>query len=198
MTRNRLALATLAAVGVIVAAGCGGGGKSSSSTGSNGVPSDAVATVAGKPVTRAQLDDALAVTKASYAQSKQGFPKAGTPEYQRLAQQSVATLVRVSELKQEAAALGVTVTDPDVTKGLDDLIKTQFKGQKKFDDYLKKSGFTLAQVRDFERNQLIEKRLIAIITKNVKVTDGDVKAYYASHKAQTPYTSPAQRRVRHI
>src|SRR5262249_1941738 len=103
-----------------------------------------------------------------------------------------------SEIKQEAAALGVTVTDADVTKGLNDLIKTQFKGQKKFDDYLKKSGFTLAQIRDFEHNQLIEKKLVALLTKDIKVTPADVKAYYASHKSQSPYPSPAQRRVRHI
>jgi parvulin-like peptidyl-prolyl isomerase len=198
MTGNRLVLATLAAAGVLVAAGCGGGKSNSSSSGSNGVPSDSVATVAGKPVTRAELDDALAVAKASYSQSKQGFPKAGTAEYQRLEQQSVATLVRISEIKQEAAALGIKVTDPQVTKGLDNLIRTQFKGQKKFDEYLKSSGFTLAQIRDFERNQLIENRLVALITKNIKVTGADVKAYYESHKSQAPYTSPAQRRVRHI
>jgi parvulin-like peptidyl-prolyl isomerase len=198
MTGIRLALASLAAVGVLVAAGCGGGGGNDSPSGGNGVSGDAVATVAGKPITRAQLDDALAVAKASYTQNKQTFPKAGTPEYQQLEQQSVATLVRVSEIKQEAAALGITITEPQVTKGLDDLIKTQFKGQEKFDDYLKTSGFTLAQIRDFERNQLMENRLVALITKNIKVTEADVKAYYESHKNQSPYTSPAQRRVRHI
>jgi peptidyl-prolyl cis-trans isomerase C len=197
MTRTRLLLATFAAVGVLFAAGCGGKGSSSSS-GSKGVPGDDVATVAGKPITRAELDDALAVAKASYTQSKQAFPKAGTPEYQSLQQQSVATLVRVSEIKQEAVALGVKVTEADVSKGLDQLIKAQFKTQQKFDDYLKSSGFTLAQIKDYERNQLIEKRLVAIITKNVKVSSADVKAYYDSHKTQTPYTTPAQRRVRHI
>src|SRR5262245_21099736 len=150
MTGFRLALASVAAAGVLVAAGCGGGGKSDSSSGGNGVPSDAVATVAGKPITRADLDDALAVAKPPSAQSKQGFPKAGTAEYQKLEQQSVATLVRISEVKQEAAVLGVTVTDKDVSAGLDKLIQTQFKGQAKFDEYLKKSGFTLAQFRDYE------------------------------------------------
>jgi parvulin-like peptidyl-prolyl isomerase len=198
MTGIRLALAPLAAVGVLVAAGCGGGGGNSVSSGSNGVPGDAVATVAGKPITRAELDDALAVAKASYTQSKQTFPKAGTPEYQSLEQQSVATLVRVSEIKQEAAALGITITEPQVAKGVANLIKTRFQGQKKFDEYLKTSGFTLAQIRDFERNQLIETRLVALITKNIEVTDADVKTYYAAHKSQSPYTSPAQRRVRHI
>src|SRR5512146_1446693 len=105
MTGSRLLLATLAAVGVLVAAGCGGGSKSSGSSNgsSKGVPGDAVATVAGKPVTRAELDDALAIAKISYRQSKQGFPKAGTPEFQSLQQQSVASLVRESEIKQEAS-----------------------------------------------------------------------------------------------
>jgi len=199
MTGIRLAFAALAAVGVLVAAGCGGGGGGNdSSSGGKGIPGDAVATVAGKPITRAELDDALAVAKASYTQNKQNFPKAGTSEYQQLEQQSVATLVRVSEIKQEAAALGITITEPQVTKGLEGVIKTQFKTQAKFDEYLKTSGFTLAQIRGFERNQLIENRLVALITKNVKVTGAEVKTYYDSHRTQSPYTSPAQRRVRHI
>ena len=36
------------------------------------------------------------------------------------------------------------------------------------------------------------------MTKDAKVTAAEVKAYYDKHKAAAPYTTPAQRRVRHI
>jgi parvulin-like peptidyl-prolyl isomerase len=195
MTRTRLSLAALLSIGALVAAGCGGSGGS----GSNGVPSDAVATVAGAPVTRAQLDDLLAVTKLTYKQQSQQFPKAGTAEYQALQQQAVTYLVAEKEYEQEIARLGLKVTDADVDKALADLVKTRFQGsQKKFDDFLKTTGYTLDQFKDGLHRQLVEQRLHDNITKGLAVSDAAVKAYYEKNKSSSTYTTPAQRRVRHI
>ena len=77
MTRTRLSLATLASLVVLVAAGCGSGSKSSGSNGSNGLPSDAVATVAGKSITRSELDDLMKSAEPQYKQrTGQNFPEA--------------------------------------------------------------------------------------------------------------------------
>ena len=201
MTRTRLSLATLASLAALVAAGCGSGSNSSGSSGDGGVPSDAVATVAGKSVTRAELDELMKTSEPQYKQrTGQDFPKPGTAEYQALQQQGAVYLVTREEYEQEAAALSIIVADADVDKGLDALIKKYFKGdRKKFDAYLKTTGYTVDEFKTSERRQLLENRLIRTVTKDVKVPSAEIRPYYESHKDSPPYTTtPAQRRVRHI
>jgi parvulin-like peptidyl-prolyl isomerase len=197
MTRTRLSLAVLVSLGALVAAGCGGG--SDSSSGSNGVPSDAVATVAGTAITRAQLDDLLDVTKLTYKQQQQQFPKAGTAEYQALQQQAVAYLVAQKEYEQEIARLGLSVTAADVDKELAKLIKSRFGGsEKKFESFLKTTGYTRDQFEAGLQRQLVEQRLHDDVTKGLTVSNAAVRAYYEKNKSSSTYTTPAQRRVRHI
>jgi parvulin-like peptidyl-prolyl isomerase len=199
MTRTRLSLValTFVSVAVLVAAGCGG--KSSGSTGGNGVPTDAVATVAGQTITRAELDDLMKTAALTYKQNKSAFPKPGTLEYQKLQQQAAVYLVTQEEYEQQAAALGVKVTPADVSTALTALIKQRWKGDRsKFDAYLKTTGYTLAQFNDGLRRQLLGNRLTKAVTKSVTVTPAEVKAYYEKNKSSSPYTTPAQRRVRHI
>ncbi len=197
MNRIRIALIPLLAVGLLVAAGCGGSSKGSSGGGTS-LPGDAIATVAGKPVTRAELDELLDVTQSSYKQQKRDFPKAGTPEYTALQQQAAAYLVTQEEYEQEAKRLGITVTNAQVEKAIDDLVEQRFGGdRKKFDAFLKTNGYTIEQFRVGERRQLIQEGLRKAIVKNVTVTDAEVKAYYEKNR-KSLYTTAEQRRVRHI
>jgi parvulin-like peptidyl-prolyl isomerase len=198
MTRPHLSLVAVLATGVLVAAGCGGGSKSSSS-GSGNLGSGVVATVAGTKITRAALDDLMKTAELTYKQNKQAFPKPGTTEYQSLQQQAAVYLVTQAEYEQQATKLGVTVTTADVTKALNDLVKQRFKGdRKKFDAYLKTTGYSMAQFETIEHRQVLGTKLSKAITKDVKVTPAEIKAYYDKNKSSTPYTTPAQRRVRHI
>ena len=198
MTRTHLSLVAVVATGALVAAGCGGGSKSSSSGGSD-LGTGVVATVAGTTITRAQLDELMQTAELTYKQNKQTFPKAGTTEYQSLQQQAAVYLVTQAEYEQQAAKLGVTVTDADVTKALNDIVKQRFKGdRKKFDAYLKTTGYSLAQFETIEHRQVLGTKLTTAITKGVKVTPAEIKAYYDKNKGSTTYTTPAQRRVRHI
>lgn len=185
---------------LLVAAACGSGSKSSDAKGSGGLPGGAVATVAGKSITRTELDELMKSAAPQYKQrTGQDFPKPGTAEYQALQQQAAVYLVTQEEYAQEAAAAGITVTDADVDKGLDALIKKQFSGdRKKFDAYLKTSGYTLADFKASERRQILSNRLSKFVTKDAKVTTAEIKAYYEKNKSSAPYTTPAQRRVRHI
>ena len=195
MTRPFLAI--LLSVAALVAAGCGGGGGSGSTV--SGSAGDTVAKVAGQKITRTEVDDLMATAELTYKQSKRAFPKAGTTEYQSLLQQAAVYLVTRAEYEQEAARRGIEVTDADVTKGLDQLVKDRFGGeQKKFDDYLKTTGYTMSQFREGEKRALIDERLRASVTKGITVSSADVRTYYAAHKSAAPYTTPSQRRVRHI
>jgi len=178
----------LAALAVVVAAGCGG---------SEAVPTDAVAVVNGEKVAKSQLDALLARVKTSYEAQKRKFPKAGTPEYQSLQSQAVAYLVQRVEYSQEADDLGIKITDQDVDKRVAEVKKSYFKNdEKQFQSQLKQQGYTLVTFRDDVRIQLLSDKLFKQITKEVKVTDKDIEAYYTKNKAQ--YQVPESREVRHI
>ena len=134
-----LAAAALAAL-TLVAAGCGD---------SDEVPADAVAVVDGTTVTRQELDDLLARAKKSYTAQKREFPKAGTPEFQSIQTQYVAYLVELEEFRQAAEELGVSVTDADVDKAEQELIKDRFDGKRaEYEKALEAQGFTAEQYRE--------------------------------------------------
>jgi len=193
MRTPRLLFAALVSVGILVAAGCGG---------SSVVPPNAVAIVNGEQVSRAAVDTLLAQSKVSRSQQSppQTFPEAGTPEYQDLQKQAATYLVKQAEYRQQAKQLGITVTPAEVSTAIAGIVKTYFSGsQKKFEAALKQQGVTLAQyTKDIEPNQLIVTKLTKDITKDVKVSDADVKAYYEKNKGNSTYTTPESRTMRHI
>jgi len=182
-----LAAAALASV-TLVAAGCGG---------SDEVPTNAVAVVDGSTVTRASLDELLTRAKLSYAAQKRSFPKAGTSEYQTLQTQAVAYLVQRQEYASEAEKLGIQVKDTQIAKKVGQVRKQYFSdNQAKFVQGLKEQGYTEATLREEIRSQLLTEGIYDKVTAAAKVTDADVKSYYAKNKAN--YSVPESRAVRHI
>ena len=182
-----LAAAALASVTLVVA-GCGG---------SDEVPTNAVAVVDGSTVTRAALDELLTRAKLSYAAQKRSFPKAGTSEYQTLQTQAVAYLVQRQEYASEAEKLGIQVKDTQIAKKVGQVRKQYFSdNQAKFVQGLKAQGYTEATLREELRSQLLTEGIYDKVTAAAKVTDADVKSYYAKNKAN--YSVPESRAVRHI
>ena len=161
------------------------------------MPSSAVAKVGGQTITQTQFNDLLEQAKRSYQTQKRPFPKAGTPEYQALKNQAVQYLVQRVEYQQEAAKLGVTVSDQDVAARLVKIKKQYFAGsESRYKKQLAQQGLTDAQVQDDLRASLVQEKIFAKVTANVKVSDAEVKKYYDQHQAQ--YGTPEQRDVAHI
>src|SRR5262249_17806942 len=92
------------------------------------VPDDAFAPVGSRPISRASLDGAIAQARRSYREQKRHFPAPGTQLYRDLQQQVVAFLVRRAELAQVAAALGIEVTDAQVTRRVAQITRRYFGG----------------------------------------------------------------------
>jgi parvulin-like peptidyl-prolyl isomerase len=179
----------VAAVAAVVLAGCGGG--------SDEVPSDAVAVVAGEPIAKADFDALMRRAEAGAKAQGRKFPAAGTPEYAQLKRQALDILTQREEYEQQADDLGIKVTDEDVTKRLEQLKKQYFAGnEKRYQAQLKSSGITEDDLRADIRSQLVAEKIYGKVTTDVKVTDKDVEAYYKQHKDQ--YTQPETRDIRHI
>jgi len=187
------ALIVLPIAALLVAlAGCGGGGGGSSKVD----PGD-VAVVGSAHVTQAMYAAALAEAKASLAAQGSQLPAPGTTGYQQVKTNVVDLLVQRAELGLEAAKLGINVDDKTVQTKLEAIKKKYYKGSdKQYRAGLKAQGFTDAQFRSFVREQLLETKLYAAITKDAKTTKQAVDAYYAANIAQ--YQQPATRAVQEI
>jgi parvulin-like peptidyl-prolyl isomerase len=183
--RLALLLCALVAVGL---AGCGGDEE---------VPADAVAVVDGQQIARSDYEALLSQAKKSYKNQKREFPAAGSQEFQTLRNQAVQFLVQREQFEQEASDMDVDVTDKQIDARLEQIQKQYFGGdKKKYEKQLKEQGLSEKQVRNDIRAQIISEKIFEQVTKDVKVTDADIAAYYAKNKAQ--YSQPESRDVRHI
>jgi parvulin-like peptidyl-prolyl isomerase len=135
--------------------------------------------------------------KKNYEAQKRPFPKPGTTEYNDLKNQAVVYLVQKAEYEQEAASLGVKISDKQVDQRLEQIKKTQYGGSEaKLAADLKKNGLTLEQAKDLIRYRLIQEGIYNKVSSNIKVSDTEIKSYYEQHKTQ--FGQPATREVRHI
>jgi parvulin-like peptidyl-prolyl isomerase len=187
--KTRLLLMPLLIAAVAALAACGGG--------SNAVPSDAIAVVDSTPITKTQFDDLMSQAQAQAKAQGQTPAKIGTPQYAALQQHVVGYLVQVTELQQQAAKLGVKVTDANVTAYLDNIAKLNYGGsQKKLDAAIVKSGLTVDQARFQVLVNLLASKVKTKVTSAAKVTTAQEQQYYNQNKAQ--YHQAESRSVRHI
>jgi foldase protein PrsA len=173
----------------LVVAGCGGGGGS--------VPEGVVAVVDGNEITREELDEWVGRAKRGYEAQQQEFPRVGTPEYQNVQKQYVAYLVQREQFELEADELGLKVSEKDVDAEVEEVTKTRFEGKKAdLEKALKEQGFTMKAFRETLRSSLVAQKLFDEVTKEVKVPQAEISAYYQENSSQ--YSTPESRDVRHI
>jgi len=187
--RRTIPLLLAAIAGVAVLAGCGSDKES--------VPTNAVAVVGDETITKAEFDKLIDQAKGSYKTQKRKFPEPGSQEYEALRGQAMQFLVQRAQFEQQADDLGIKVTDEDVDKRLQQLIKQYFAGSReKYEKQLKQQGLSEDQVRSDVRAQLIQEKIYNEVTKEVSVDNAAIASSYKKNKAQ--YVQPASRDVRHI
>jgi parvulin-like peptidyl-prolyl isomerase len=175
----------------VFAVGCG------TSSSSGDVPSNSVAVVDDRTITKSEFDDLVKYAKRSYDAQKRPFPKVGTQEYAQIRDQAVKFLVQRAQFEVKADELGVDVSDEAVDKRIEEYKKERHKGSdKKFQEELKQQGLTEDQARDIIRANLIQEAIYNKVTADVKVEDKDLRAYYDKNKSQ--YGTPETRLVRHV
>jgi len=180
----------LMGISVALLAGCGG-------TTTASLSGDDAAVVGSTPITKTEFQDLMDRAERSYKAQKKPFPKPGSAEYEQLKTQALTYLVQQAEFSEEAGNMGIKVSDSDVDKRIEQL-KKQFYGgsENRYEKALSQQGVTPDEARDVIRQQIISERVFKKVTSTVKISDGEVKAYYATHKSQ--YGQPETRQVRHI
>lgn len=188
---RRATFAALLAGLAVLVAGCG------TSSDSGDVPSNSVAVVGDRTISKSEYDDLVKYAKRSYDAQKRPFPKVGTPEYAQIRDQAVRFLVQRAQFEVKAEDLDVDVDDEAVDKRVADYIKERHKGdKKKFQAELKQQGLSEDQARDIIRANLIQEQIYNKVTKDVKVNDKELRQHYDKNKAQ--YGTPETRQVRHV
>ena len=150
-------------------------------------------------ISKAELDELFAQAKKGYEAQKQEFPKAGTPEYQSIQTQYVAYLVELAEFRQAAEELGVAVTEKDVDNAADRAHQDPLRGQaRRLREGAEAAGASRRRSTGRRRSRVsaLSKKLFDAVTKDVKVSEQDVLAYYTQNQSQ--YGTPESRDVRHI
>ena len=174
----------------LLAAGCGGTSTAALS------PSD-VAVVGSEHITKDQLNSLMDRAQKTYEAQKRAFPKPGSSAYEQLKGQAVTFLVQRAEIDEQASQNGIDLSDAKVDQAIA-RYKKQFYGgsDARYEKAVKQQGLTDAQARDEIRASLVSQALFKKLTKNVKASDADIRAYYNSHRSQ--YGQPESRDVRHI
>ena len=159
---------------VVAAVACG------SSSSSSSLSSDDVAVVNGQHITKAQLDEQIALVVASAKAQHQTVPKAGSTDYkQKVIQPSLQQLVQNAEFEMIASDMKLSVSDAEVTKAVDSLVKQNYAGDhSKFVADLKNYGFTPAQFNAVAHNRLLQNKVVTSVRNGLTLTPAQLKAKY--------------------
>jgi len=179
----------LVAAGILVLAllafGCGG----------EELSSDLAAKVGETEITVDQLDTRVAEIQSQLGE--QVPTEEQDPEgFETFRQQVLDYLITVELVNQKAAEAGLTVSDEEVDAQVEQ-IKSMFGGDEtKFEEAIAEQKLTVAELRDNLREQELIKKMIEEATKDVSVSQEEVKASYEERKESLQVGET--RKMRHI
>jgi foldase protein PrsA len=159
------------------------------------VPQGAVAKVGDGVVTQDQFNAIIKQAKAQAKAQGQSFPKTGTADYDQYAARVVDYLVTQELINQAATGYRVNVTDKQVQKRIDQILKA-YGGKKKVAAILKQQGMTWKDLDQLMKYQLVSQAVYNKVIKSAKVSDKQIAAYFNKNKSQ--YGTPESRTTRHI
>lgn len=150
---------------------------------------DVVATVNGKEIPRSELE-------RNYLISLGDNPQKPSPQEADIRRLNVLHQMIDDEiLQQRAAKLNLTASDEDVNAKLTE-IKAPFTSDQ-FLNLLKQRNLTLDDFKRDLRRQLTRDKLInKEIESKINITDAQISAFYAAHKAEFDWIEPQYRLAR--
>ncbi len=167
------------------AAGCGGGD----------LPKDVAAQVGDTAITIATLEARAAEISA---QNPDLVPdaKENPEQYTDFVKDVLDYLVTLEVVNQNAAELGVAITDEELQAKLDEL-KVMFGGDEEaFNAALTEQNITLDQLTSSLRERELLDATVEAVTKDLVISDEEIAAYYEENQAQ--FQEAESRTARHM
>lgn len=164
---------------------------------SSGLPDGVVAQVGDTYIMETDLDAEVEQEAAAYGITEEAYPDDYEAYYKSLEGYVLQNLIVNVIADQEAATLGLSVTDDEVQEQLDTYIEYYDGDEAAFEEALTSSGMTLDSFKQNLKDGLLRDKLMQEIVKDVtSVPEEDVTAYYEANESD--YEMEASRVVRHI
>lgn len=162
------------------------------------LPENAVAKVGDIYITVEQLDAEVAKEAAAYGITPEAYPDSYEQYYKSLSKDVLQNLVLNELADQEAAKLGLSVTDAEVQTELDGYVSSYYAGdQAALAEALTAEGYTLDDFKTNVKDGLLRSKVKDEVTKDfTSVPAEQVTAYYEANK--TSYYVEPSREIRHI
>jgi parvulin-like peptidyl-prolyl isomerase len=163
------------------------------------VPSGAVAIVTHVPsgtgtITEAEFKRALLQQVASGKLKK--TPKPGEKKYEELKTAALGELLDSIWIAGEAEEMGLTATNKQIATELAQIKKQNFKTAAAYQEFLKTSHFTQADVDKRVKLQVLSTKIQEVIAQKAPPpSEAEISEYYETSKA-TQYTTKESRDVR--
>lgn len=146
-----------------------------------------VAKVAGEEIKKEEFNKVFGIFKVQYEQQYGADVWEKETEGRKfgdVAREKLLDMLIDEKLEmKKAAELGITVTDDEVNAEIENS-KKYFDTEEKFNEFLKGQNMDLEYFKQSVKKELTINKLTEELTKNVAVTDSDVKAYYDSNQGE--------------
>jgi len=153
------------------------------------------ATVNGKKITVAEVDKRLEQMVGQQSEMLKG-PQ-GQQLKEQFRQRVLDQLIDMEITLQEVKKLGIKVTDKEIDAKIKEIMKQyNIKDQKALEEALKQQNTTMEQFKEELKNRMGIEKLGEKVTKDVKITDKEVKEYYDTHTSE--FATKDQVHVAHI
>jgi len=168
--------------------------------GNPSIPSDAVAVVEDAPEgtgTVTEKDFNHAIVQAAASSGIKPVPKPGDEQYEGLKETALGELLQTIWLEGQAAEMGIEVTPKEVSAELKKIKEQSFESsEKKYQEFLKQSHFTEADVLDRVKLQVLSNQVQEQIRNEASAPSSDeIQEYYEAAKS-SQFTTPESRDIR--
>lgn len=193
--RQRLALVIFGVLLVVLFAGF----AIVQGIGNPSVPSGDIAIVTSVPDdvgTISEADFKRALFQQAVSGGLKKPPKPGENKYEELKNATLSELLNTIWIQGEAEELGISVTPKQIADELAQIKKQNFKTEAEYQQFLKTSHFTKADVLTRVRLQLLSSQIQEQISKEAPPpSNAEIADYYETAK-DAQYTTPESRDVR--
>jgi foldase protein PrsA len=147
-------------------------------------------------ISEAQLRHSIVLAAA--AGSVKPAPKPGDEKYDELKEAALGELLESVWIQGLGEEMGISVTPKEVAEELKKVETQQFKSKKQFQEFLKQSHFTPADVKERITIQILTKQIQEQIQGEPTVPSSrEIEEYYEAAKS-SQYTTPESRDIRTV
>ncbi len=154
-----------------------------------------VAIVNGEKITQTSFDKIVKLYVANYKQSVGTDPSKDTAQMKQIKEMALDDMIDQALLNQEATKQGFKASTKDIDSALK-TFKEQTGGDSGYQTFLKTASMTNEEFKAEIGKQIVIGKLAEKVTKNVKVSDAEVKAYYDANPSD--FGTLREIRVSHI